>query len=116
MKNTICHVEIPITNKEKANSFYKKVFNWEINFNQLPNYGLASYDKDVSIGFPINENTSKLNLNFYIKVEEMSKTFEKVLSSGGTIVAEKQLISSDIGFSGKFEDCFGNQIGLFSSK
>ena len=34
MKNTICHVEIPINDEEKANSFYNQVFDWKIDFDK----------------------------------------------------------------------------------
>ncbi len=39
-----------------------------------------------------------------------------VKSSGGKIISEKQQITEEIGYAAKFEDCFGNQIGLFSKK
>ncbi|MHA1991392.1 MAG: VOC family protein [Candidatus Hodarchaeales archaeon] len=114
MKNTICHVEIPITDKKKADSFYKDVFSWEISFESLPKYGLASYDQNVSVGFPIRENIQKENLKIYIEVEDIDKTLKDIKTSGGKVLSEKQKISDEIGFSAKFEDCFGNQLGLFS--
>ncbi|MHA1984237.1 MAG: VOC family protein [Candidatus Hodarchaeales archaeon] len=114
MKNMICHVEIPVNDKKKADSFYKSVFSWEINFENLPKYGLASYDQDVSVGFPIRENFQKENLRFYIEVEDINKTLKDIETSGGKTVSERQKVSDEIGFSAKFEDCFGNQLGLFS--
>ncbi|OLS26825.1 MAG: hypothetical protein HeimC3_07170 [Candidatus Heimdallarchaeota archaeon LC_3] len=116
MKNTICHVEIPIGDKNQASEFYKAVLNWDIDYKRIPNYGYALDNADISIGFPLLDEFEKTNLKFYIEVEEITKTLENVKSLGGKIVSEKQQITEEIGYAARFEDCFGNQIGLFSKK
>ncbi|MFX0066627.1 MAG: VOC family protein [Promethearchaeota archaeon] len=114
MVNEICHVEIPVLEKEKAKEFYQAVFEWKIDFNYLPNYGLVDREEGVSIGFPLVSELPTTNLVVYIEVENIEMKLATIEKAGGNTISNKSQISPEIGYSAIFTDCFGNQIGLFS--
>ena len=41
MTSTVNHVEIPVIDLKKAAKFYKAIFEWEIDLDTMPNYGLV---------------------------------------------------------------------------
>ena len=114
MENNICHVEIPIKNVISAEKFYNSLFNWNIDFTLLEDYGLLNKN-DISIGFPLRENFTPNNGIIYIKVDDINKYLKKALENGGKLHKEKGKISDQIGYSASFIDIFGNKIGLFST-
>lgn len=112
MKNNVCHVEIPITNEQVATEFYKSVFDWEIDFKALKNYGLLN--TDVSIGFPISKKVVPSEQKIYIQVNNIDQFLTKIEKAGGKIISNKNKISDQIGYGAIFSDIFGNKLGLFS--
>ena len=41
MSIKVNHVEIPVSDLKKAKEFYKTVFEWNVDLNAMPNYGLV---------------------------------------------------------------------------
>ena len=114
MYNIVCHVEIPITNKDKAKNFYKSVFGWNIEFDYLKDYGLLN--TDVSIGFPISDTIKSNENKIYIQVKNIDFVLKKIEKEGGKILTPKNKISDQIGYGATFKDIFGNSLGLFSKE
>ncbi|MFX0095440.1 MAG: VOC family protein [Candidatus Hodarchaeota archaeon] len=114
MSNEICHVEIPILEKAKAKEFYQAVFEWKIDFKSLPDYGLVNRENGASIGLPIVSDLPVSSYPIYIEVDDIEAKLAIIEKAGGEILTTKSQISPEIGYSAKFKDCFGNQIGLFS--
>ena len=113
---TVNHVEIPVLDLTKAKEFYKITFEWEIDLDSMPNYGLVEIKGAASIGFFITEKIPNHGINVVFEVEDIEKTLEKVTKAGGKVKREKYEIAPEIGYSAQFQDCFGNEFGLFSQK
>ncbi len=45
MRNFVCHLEIPVTDLDKAKEFYSKVFGWEIQV--MLDMGYATFQPDT---------------------------------------------------------------------
>ncbi|MHA2172228.1 MAG: VOC family protein [Candidatus Kariarchaeaceae archaeon] len=113
--SSVCHIEIPILDLEKAKEFYQNVFKWEVNTEALPKYALANQKDQVSIGMPLVEQLPEIFTGIYFQVEDIPSVLSKIEKAGGKILQKKTEISPEIGYAAKFEDCFGNSLRLFSS-
>ncbi|MHA2402194.1 MAG: VOC family protein, partial [Candidatus Kariarchaeaceae archaeon] len=51
MVDKVNHVEIPVTDLDKCKAFYGPIFDWNIDLEMMPNYGLVDIKDAVSIGF-----------------------------------------------------------------
>ncbi len=114
MGDPIIHMEIPVTDLNKAKSFYSKVFGWnvdvipEMNYalfdtgTPLPNGGFNKVDKIVTGGcLP------------YIRTDDIEKKLKEIEKAGGKSVTKKIEIPQ-FGWSATFKDIFGNILGLFT--
>ncbi|MHA2171430.1 MAG: VOC family protein [Candidatus Kariarchaeaceae archaeon] len=114
MVDKINHVEIPVTDLEKSKAFYGPIFDWDIDLEMMPNYGLVDIKGAVSIGFFIVEAIPERGINIVIEVNDIPSKLIMIKEAGGTIVREKYLIGEEIGYAADFTDIFGNQLSLFS--
>ncbi len=115
--NGICHMEIPSKDFEKAKKFYGELFDWKFDLMKEWNYMLFTAPDGIGGGFDQSyELSEKPGILFYIEVEDVSATLEKVKGIGGAIVKEKTQISPEYGYMGVVTDLEGNQLGLWSKK
>ena len=110
------HVEIPVLDLKKTKEFYEGIFNWKVDLDAMPNYGLVELKETASIGFYIVEKIPDHGINVVFEVEDITQKLTEIKNAGGTIKRDKYEIAPEIGYSAQFEDCFGNELGLFSSK
>ena len=113
-KINVNHVEIPILNLEKAKEFYKSIFDWDMDIEVMPNYGLVDRTEAVSLGFPVTDKIPESGLGVVFGVENIDATLESIVKNGGKIHSPKAQITPEIGYSAEFIDCFGNKLSLFS--
>ncbi len=113
---TVNHVEIPVLDLKKTKKFYKTIFDWNIDLDTMPNYGLVELKGAASIGFFIVEKIPDHGINVVFEVEDIEKKLTKIAEAGGKVKREKYEIAPEIGYSAQFQDCFGNEFGLFSQK
>ncbi|MFX0184820.1 MAG: VOC family protein [Candidatus Hodarchaeota archaeon] len=116
MIETVNHVEIPVLDLQKAKSFYETIFSWKVDLQSMPNYGLVEIKEAASIGFFVVEKIPNHGVNVVFEVEDITQKLKEIENAGGKIIREKYEIAPEIGFSAQFEDCFGNEFGLFSQK
>ncbi len=116
MSITVNHVEIPVLDLKKAKEFYKLIFDWKINLESMPNYGLVEIKGSASIGFFTVENIPSHGVNVVFEVEDINQKLKDIEGSDGKVIREKYEIAPGIGYSAQFQDCFGNEFGLFSQK
>ncbi|MFW9996815.1 MAG: VOC family protein [Candidatus Odinarchaeota archaeon] len=114
MKNTVCHVEIPVLDLEKAKKFYETIFDWKVDLECLPDYGMIDFGNESSVGLFKADTIPESLINVYFEVADIDDTLEQVEASGGKIVKGKTLIAPELGYSARFQDCFGNELGLHS--
>ena len=110
---TICHVEIPAPDMEKAKSFYHDLFGWVI---EEMGEGYAMFqDGRMGGGFDKDMEVSDSGVNLYITVEDIPKKLEEVVEHGGEAVKEETEIGGGYGSYGLFKDPNGNRLGLWKT-
>lgn len=107
------HIEIPILDLEKAKTFYDSVFDWNLDLESMPNYGLADI-RPVSLGFPLVEKIPEHGINVIFGVSDIDKLLETIVANGGKVHMEKYQVTPEVGYAAEFLDCFGNRLGLIS--
>jgi predicted enzyme related to lactoylglutathione lyase len=113
---TVNHVEIPVLDLKKGKEFYETIFEWEVDLETMPNYGLVEIKGAASIGFFVVEKIPEHGINVVFEVEDIEQMLMKITETGGKVKREKYQIAPEIGYSAQFLDCFGNEFGLFSQK
>jgi uncharacterized protein len=122
MDHTIVHFEIPVDDIERASSFYRDVFGWEIS--KMPGpfeyYGLRTTATDES-GMPkgpgVNGGMMKrmhpahLPTN-YFGVEDVDAYAAKLVEAGGEICMPKMAVPGH-GWMVHFKDPEGNTFALW---
>ncbi len=122
-KNMVAWFEIPVTNMDRAQAFYEKVFEVEIGVHDLG---------ELLMGFfPMNEGASGAmgalmkhegykpsheGTLVYFSCEDLQIELDRVESAGGKVMQNKSQISPENGFMGLFEDTEGNRVALHSMK
>lgn len=119
MAHSICHIEIPTTDMEKAIQFYRELFEWKIEMwrgssdyagfdtGEEPGGGIMKVDK---VSPPAGTG-----LLFYVMVDSIEDTLSKAEKLGGKLVKEKTPVA-DMGWFGLFSDLDGNVIGIWKPK
>ena len=122
MKAKLVFFSIPCTDINRAASFYKKVFNWEINIINCAGSTeqMAMVDSDGVEGCLFYHETYKPSINgsqVSFEVEDIERAFAKAIENGGKILMQKCKIDCEgKGYCAIFQDCEGNAVGLYSEK
>ena len=120
--NMVGWFEIPVTNMERAKTFYNTVFNVEI---QVQDFGgtlmgwfpFAEGKLGASGSLVQNDAytpSDSKGVLIYFSSEDVNTEINRVEAAGGKILKQKTLISPDIGYMALFIDCEGNRIALHS--
>lgn len=111
-KPLIAHVEIPSTNLDSSNDFYKKVFGWD--FKPFGNgYLLFNDHKGIMAGLRKVDKVLKGECTvFHVNVDSIDQVIEKVKSAGGHIKVGKTTIPA-MGWYAVMYDPDGNSIGMY---
>nr|MDO8098505.1 VOC family protein [Candidatus Njordarchaeota archaeon] len=115
MGNPIVHVEIPVTDLNKAKSFYSKLFQWKIGITPETDYALFDTGRPPNGGFSKLLKTGTNGFLLHILVDDIEKKLEEIEKAGGKTVTKKTEIPQ-FGWYATFKDIFGNILGLFTPK
>lgn len=120
----VVHFEIPFEDGDRARSFYKGAFGW--NMQELPEMGYTMVMSGPSgehgpsePGF-INGGMLGRNLGVVtspvltIDVQDINAALENIGQLGGSTVVEKQAVG-EMGFTAYFKDPEGNLMGLWET-
>lgn len=113
----IVYLEIPAPQIEKAKDFYSSIFGWQFTPSDLTDkkYYMFQAGEDGLMGaLDATKAPSSEGHIFYIKVDSIEETLEKILKNDGKIIREKLNIGADYGYSTIFQDSNGNHVGLWS--
>ncbi|HLV81173.1 MAG TPA: VOC family protein [Chthonomonadaceae bacterium] len=116
----VCHWEIAARDAAALQSFYRKLFDWEIDANNPMQYGMARTGGQTGNGidggiYPACEDTPAY-VSFYVFVEDLQAYLDRAASLGGkTLVPPTPLPDGD-GHIAMFADPEGNRIGLYSER
>jgi len=108
----ICYIELPAVDIELSSNFYKQVFGWNI---RKRGDGATAFDDATGQvsgawvrGRPPME---KVGILFYVMVNSVADTVEKVVANGGEIVQPVGADAPEI--TARFRDPAGNIVGLY---
>lgn len=123
MSGRVVHFEIPFDDGDRARTFYKEVFDWEIM--ELPELeytmvssGPTGEEGPTEAGF-INGGLMQrqepyMAPNLVIEVDNIESALSAVSEAGGSTVNERMAVG-DMGFAAYFTDTEGNLVGLWES-
>jgi uncharacterized protein len=108
----VCYVEMPATDVARSAEFYKRVFGWNIRQRGDGHTAFDDTTGEVSGAWVRGRPpASTPGLLFYVMVDSVADTVERVLAAGGEIV---QPIGADAPeITARFRDPGGNVIGLY---
>ena len=120
--NMVGWFEIPVTNIERAKTFYDTVFGIEINIQDFGGtlmgwFPFAEGKLGVSGSLIQNDAytpSENKGVLIYFSSEDINTEINRVEAAGGKIVKAKTQISADIGYMALFIDSEGNRIALHS--
>ena len=122
-QNMVTWFEIPVSDMERAKSFYEEVFDIQIGIQDFGGVlmGWFPHADDIpgAMGTLIkNENytPSEHGALLYFHCDDLQLELDRIESAGGQIRQEKTMISPEHGYMGVFIDTEGNRIALYSKK
>ena len=108
----ICYIEMPANDIKRSASFYRNVFGWNI---RTRGDGATAFDdtvNEVSGAWVLNRKPmTEVGLLFYIMVDSVEQTIEKIKANGCAIVQPIGMDAPEI--TARFTDPAGNIIGLY---
>lgn len=112
----ITHVDIPVSDMERAKSFYGALFGWR--FNELPGfegYPMWQAPNQISGGGLAPRGEGFTQPRSYVEVDSIDDVLAKARANGGTVVMEKQAIDATSWWA-ILTDPDGNTVGLFEGQ
>ncbi len=122
--NPVNWFEIPVTNIERAKTFYEKVLGYTLERHDFENMKMAWFpmnnEAPGATGSLVQEDSYAPSLTetgviIYFSVEDIDATLGKAGNNGGEILQPKIAIG-EYGFIGHMIDSEGNRVGLHSMK
>jgi predicted enzyme related to lactoylglutathione lyase len=125
MSGQVVHFEIPFDDGERASTFYREAFGWEIQ--ELPemHYSIVQTGPAGEDGFPADKGyigggmlqrespTDRPVVT--IDVDDIDATLARVEELGGSTVQGRQEVG-EMGWSAYFRDAEGNVMGLWQAR
>ncbi|MGH8828218.1 MAG: VOC family protein [Jiangellaceae bacterium] len=125
MSGRVVHFEVPFDDGDRARTFYREAFGW--NIQELPemDYTMVASGPTTDQGMPsepgfINGGMFHRDVApphgpvITVDVDSIDEALEKIKKLGGSTVAAKQSVG-DMGFSAYFNDPEGNLMGLWEN-
>ncbi|TBR19488.1 MAG: VOC family protein [Chitinophagaceae bacterium] len=123
MKNAISWVEIPVTDMERATTFYESIFQFQLIPLNLPNVSMSLFPLDDKMGIGgalckaegfYKPSTTDGPLVYLNANPDVQIILDRILEAGGEILVPKTMISPEHGHMAVFKDTEGNRVALHS--
>ncbi|MEJ7844763.1 MAG: VOC family protein [Acidimicrobiales bacterium] len=124
MNGSVVHFEVPFDDGDRARSFYRDVFGWQIQPMPGMDYTIVSTGPAGDDGMPgepgyigggmFQRAAPVATPVIVLAVDDIDATLAEVASRGGATVRAKEPVG-DMGFAAYFTDCEGNLMGLWQS-
>ncbi|MHA2364633.1 MAG: VOC family protein [Candidatus Hodarchaeales archaeon] len=111
----IVGIEIPVLNLDKGIKFYQNVFGWKIDRETFKGQGYVKLGESVGVNIFQSDKKRPKGLNVGFNVEDIDTSLKNVKQEDGKIVKDK-FSYENLGYVAVFQDCFGNELSLFSGK
>lgn len=116
-------IEIPVTDLQRAESFYGQVLNVEFRQLNLDNGLTLSLfpTAEGEIGgalasFPSFYTPGETGPLVYLRIRSVSLALRRVEDAGGVVIVPATQVSEEMGHMGVFRDSEGNRIGLMGGE
>ena len=114
--------EIPVSNFERAKSFYEKIFDCEMPVHEMMGHPMAFFPckpheqgvGGVLIKADYLEPGDKGPLLYLNADDDLNDVLNRVADAGGEVLQEKVQVTEDIGYIAIFKDSEGNKLALHS--
>jgi uncharacterized protein len=125
MSGRVVHFEIPYDDGDRARSFYKELFGWQlVTMPQMGGYTLVmsgpSGDQGptepgfINGGMLSRQDSPASGTVVVVDVDSIDETLERIGRLGGTTVSPKSPVG-DMGFAAYATDPEGNVVGLWET-
>ena len=109
----ITHIEIPVSDNERAKSFYNALFGWQIEeYPGFEGYPMWRAPNQVSGGALVAREGDFTQPRSTIEVDSIEETLRAAETSGGKVIQGREPIDDSSWFA-VMEDPDGNRIGLY---
>lgn len=109
----ITHIDIPVSDTERAKSFYEALFGWQIA--EVPGfegYPMWQAPNKISGGGLAPRSQEFTQPRSYVEVDSIDEALARVEEHGGKVLMGRQPIS-ETSWWAIFEDPDGNHVGLY---
>jgi predicted enzyme related to lactoylglutathione lyase len=124
MSSRVVHFEIPFDDADRARSFYREVFDWQIQPLAEMGYNMVSTGPTSDQGMPTEPGFIGCGMMqrqapvsapvITLQVDDIDAALVAVEKHGGSAVGEK-LTVGEMGFAAYFNDSEGNLMGLWQN-
>jgi predicted enzyme related to lactoylglutathione lyase len=124
MSARVVHFEVPFDDADRARSFYRDVFDWQIQPVPDMGYNMVTTGPVGDQGMPaeagyigggmMQRQTPVTTPVIVLAVDDIDDTLATVEKHGGSTVAPKMPVG-DMGFAAYFNDSEGNLMGLWQT-
>lgn len=124
MSGRVVHFEVPYDDADRARSFYRDVFDWQIQEMPDMQYTIVSTGPADDTGMPsepgfigggmMQRAAPATTPVITLMVDDIDATLAEVGKHGGSTAAPKMAVG-DMGFTAYFTDSEGNLMGLWQS-
>lgn len=119
--NPVVYFEIPVTDMDRAMSFYKAVFRLDfkkevIDHNEMALFPFSDSSFGISGALAKGEiyKPTKDGVVIYFQTTDIDATLQRAVANGGQLLYPKT--DNGVGLVAEFEDSEGNRIALFQTK
>lgn len=123
--NSVVHFEVPFDDKERAETFYKDVFGWQMQDMPEMDYTIARtgetddnhmLKKPGMINGGMTRRVADEGPVLVMQVESVDDHVKKVEDAGGSVVGPRKIEVGDMGYYARVKDSEGNIIGMWEDK
>jgi len=124
MSARVVHFEVPFDDADRARSFYRDVFDWQIQEMPEMAYNMVSTGPTSDQGMPaepgfigggmMQRQTPVTSPVLTLQVDDIDAAVVAIEKHGGKSVGEKMAVG-DMGFAAYFNDSEGNLMGLWQN-
>ncbi len=119
MGQPVCHLEIAVTDIERAKKFYSDLFGWTFrDWAGAPmGYSLFSTGQEWFGGglMKVDAPRPPGGIAYYVEVDDVDAHVARATAAGGRVVQPNAQIDPDVGWSALVTDPDGNLVGLYKS-
>ncbi|MGJ7484224.1 VOC family protein [Variovorax sp. LT2P21] len=120
MQNALSWFEIPVSDLDRAQTFYQTVLGQELQRQDFGGAPLAVFKYErPGVGGALQASAKESapagrSIRIYLSCTRLDAVLERIAPAGGAIVSPKEALPQGMGFIAHLRDTEGNAVGLHS--